>query len=235
VSAVFFIDGGNSQGKGGHDSQTVCPVQTTTYELQVIATNGQTYSFWQTVNVSGSAGYSINFSADDTTLDQGECTTLRWDVQGVQAVYLNGNGVAGVSSTQVCPTEDTIYTLVAVKSDGSQDSRQVRIEVEDDDDGDDNDGGENGSDADGDNGPRIDWFTVDKNTISNGGCVELNWRVSDASGVNISRSGTYILQGGTADDSLKDCPPGPGIYDYTLEVYGHTGNSSQTLTVEVRP
>jgi hypothetical protein len=217
------------------------PGQTTTFELQVTATNGQVYSFWQTVNVSGGAGYSINFGADDTTLNRGECTTLRWDVQGVQAVYLNGNGVAGVSTTQVCPNEDTIYTLVVVRNDGSQDSRQVRIQVDndegdgDDDDGDDGDSNPDGTAPDRIGAPRIDWFKVDKNTIGNGSCVELDWRVSDAHGVNISRSGAYIVQGAFVDDDKKDCPPGPGTYDYTLEAYGDRGNTTHTLTVEVRP
>jgi len=229
VGAVFFIDGGNSQGKGGHDSQTVCPGQTTTYELQVVATNGQVYPFWQTVNVSNGNGYSINFGADDTTLDRGECTTLRWDVQGVQAVYLDGNGVAGVSSTQICPNEDTIYTLVVVRNDGGQDSRQVRIQV------DNGDGGNSNPAPDRVGAPRIDWFKVDRNTIGNGSCVQLEWRVSDADGVNISRSGVYVVQGGYVDDGKQDCPPGPGIYDYTLEAYGSRGNTTHTLTVEVRP
>lgn len=244
VSAVYFIDSGNAQGKGGHDAATVCPGQTTTYELQVVTGSSQVYSFYQTVNVSGSTGYTISFTADSTSINEDECTTLRWTVQSVQAVYLDGNGVAGVSSTDVCPDNDTIYTLVAVKYDGSQDSRQIRIVVDDDDDDDDDDDSDDNSSGDSGTSvsspaskvgaPRIDWFKVSKNTIANGQCVELNWRVSDASGVNISRSGTYIVQGGSGDDEVKDCPPGPGVYDYTIEVYGSRGNNTQKVTVEVR-
>jgi hypothetical protein len=95
-------------------------------------------------------------------------------------------------------------------------------------------GGDGGGSSSGP-GPKIDWFKVDKNSVGNGDCVTLNWRVSDASGVNIFRSGTPIVQGGGSDDEEKDCPPGPGVYDYRLDAYGHTGNSSQSLTVEVRP
>jgi len=71
----------------------------------------------------------MNFWADATSLDYGQCTALRWDVRNVQAVYLDGEGVPGVSSRDVCPQETTTCTLTAVKPDGSQETRQVTTEV----------------------------------------------------------------------------------------------------------
>lgn len=39
------------------------------------------------------------------------CTTMRWDVEGVETVYFNGKGVAGHSSQYVCIQKPTTYTL----------------------------------------------------------------------------------------------------------------------------
>ncbi|MBK8048831.1 MAG: hypothetical protein IPK16_17945 [Anaerolineales bacterium] len=101
IQAAFFIDGGNQQGVGGHDARNVCPGGTTTYTLRVIGNDGATHDFPITVNVSGNANYSINYWVDRDNIDAGQCTTLRWDVRNVQAVYLNGEGVAGVSQRSV--------------------------------------------------------------------------------------------------------------------------------------
>ena len=60
----------------------------------------------------------IDFRADDTTLTAGECTMLRWDVEGALEVYLDGKGVVGHSNVVICPIETTTYTLRVVCSDG---------------------------------------------------------------------------------------------------------------------
>ncbi len=72
---------------------------------------------------------SINFRSDTPYVNAGNCTTLRWDVDGVQAVYLNGQGVTGHEARQVCPCEPTTYRLEVVKNDGSRESRDVFIDV----------------------------------------------------------------------------------------------------------
>ena len=66
---------------------------------------------------------------DSNTVGVGQCTTLRWDVRNVQAVYVNGNGVAGQSAQQVCPGSTVAYTLTVVRNDGGQESRQVIVNV----------------------------------------------------------------------------------------------------------
>ena len=71
---------------------------------------------------------SIDFSVDASHIVAGSCTTLRWDVQHVQAVYLDGNGVMGDGTRQVCPTAAQTYTLRAVHGDGET-VRQVTVEV----------------------------------------------------------------------------------------------------------
>lgn len=53
----------------------------------------------------------VSFTADSTSLVAGQCTTLRWDVENATAVALNGEGVVGHGSRQVCPAGTTTYAL----------------------------------------------------------------------------------------------------------------------------
>jgi len=71
---------------------------------------------------------TIQFDADQRELAAGQCTTLRWDVEHVQAVYLDGQGVAGHDTKQVCPAQTTTYTLRVVTADGDV-HRTVTINV----------------------------------------------------------------------------------------------------------
>jgi len=70
----------------------------------------------------------IIFAADRLHLQAGECTNLRWDVEHVKAVYLDGQGVTGHESRQVCPAAATTYVLHVVYDGGTTD-RQLTIQV----------------------------------------------------------------------------------------------------------
>lgn len=70
----------------------------------------------------------VNFTADETTLTAGRCTTLRWDSGNIQTLFLNQEGVVGTSTREVCPRTTTTYTLVANTAEG-QLTRQVTITV----------------------------------------------------------------------------------------------------------
>ena len=101
---------------------------------QVAETNENNNAGASTIVVAGPqqpppSTAQISFSSDAPYVNGGGCTTLRWDVEGVQAVYLNGTGVTGHGSQEVCPCEATTYTLEVVKHDGSRESRQVFIDV----------------------------------------------------------------------------------------------------------
>jgi len=71
----------------------------------------------------------IEFLADAEEIDAGKCTKLRWKVQNVQAVYLDGKGVVGEGSQEVCPCEDTTYVLSVTLLDGAETERSVTIRV----------------------------------------------------------------------------------------------------------
>lgn len=71
----------------------------------------------------------VDFRADKTTLASGECTHLRWDVENVTAIFLNGEGVVGHDSRQVCPASTTDYVL-HVKYPGGEMDRVITIVVQ---------------------------------------------------------------------------------------------------------
>lgn len=78
----------------------------------------------------------ISFGADRTNINQGECTTLRWSVQNIQAVWVYPLGEqferfprTGQGSEQVCPTITTTYEMRVLQRDGTVFFRQVTINV----------------------------------------------------------------------------------------------------------
>jgi hypothetical protein len=198
---------------------TVCPGATTTYTLRVTDRNGANHDFPITINVTGAPDYSINFWADSTNINGGQCTRLRWDVRNVQAVYLDGEGVAGVSDREVCPGSTKTYTLQVVKYDGGQDSRQVTINT-------------NNPPPPPAQPPVIRQFSVNRNQIERGQCVNFEWRTDNAQGVNLLRNGGAVVAGGPGNGSAQDCPDTVGLYEYKLVAYG-VGQSEQSLTVNV--
>ncbi|MCW5881161.1 MAG: hypothetical protein KIS91_09555 [Anaerolineae bacterium] len=70
-----------------------------------------------------------NFRADATIVDTGSCTTLRWDVGGIQAVYLDGVGQSQHGSARVCPGQPTRYILRVVEQDGRPTEWPLQIRV----------------------------------------------------------------------------------------------------------
>ena len=75
-----------------------------------------------------------SITADSTDIEAGGCTTLRWTATNAREVYLNGQGIAGETSREVCLTETTGYTLRVVGYDNSTAEASVTINVHHDDD-----------------------------------------------------------------------------------------------------
>lgn len=118
VQAVY-LDG---DGVVGHDARDVCPEETTTYTLHAVSPAGD---IEQSVTIHVP---EINFWVEEDTIEQGGCTTLHWDVEGVQAVYLNEEGVAGHDARDVCPSHTTTYGLYVVSACGDIE-RSVTVTV----------------------------------------------------------------------------------------------------------
>ena len=217
VKAVYFIDGGTTQGVSGHDTRNVCPSVTTTYTLRVVGQNNQSVDYPITINVNNAPPPpTINFWVDNGTINAGQCTTLHWDVQNVREVYLNDQGVPGQGSQQVCPTSTTTYTLRVVRNDGGQETRQVTVTVT----------------SAPQPGPSITSFYPSQNEISVGRCVIFSWGTSNTSYINMVRSGTVVYSNGPANGSFEDCPQSVGLYDYELQAFGN-GQTSQRVSVNV--
>jgi ABC-type amino acid transport substrate-binding protein/predicted secreted protein len=94
VNAVYFCTNGSCKPEQGQGTEHVCPSSTTTYELRVQMRDNTTQSQYITVNVQGSSLPTIQyFGANPTSIQQGQCTTLSWNVQGqTSRVALVRNG-----------------------------------------------------------------------------------------------------------------------------------------------
>ncbi len=73
---------------------------------------------------------AIAYRADDEQLSVGDCTTIRWDVYNVQAVFFDAEEVPSQASREVCPAQTTTYTLTVIYPDASQSARQLTITVQ---------------------------------------------------------------------------------------------------------
>ncbi|MCL4261924.1 MAG: META domain-containing protein [Anaerolineae bacterium] len=79
---------------------------------------------------------SINFWVDNPVINQGQCTTLRWNVQNIQAIWVYPQGAdfnqwpaTGEGSRQVCPTVTTTYEMRVQLTNGSVEFRQLTVTV----------------------------------------------------------------------------------------------------------
>lgn len=133
---------GVGAGRGGgamQNSEKVCPTATTTYTVWGNYATGRKQAS-VTITVSApppqpkpqppqpAPSAQISFSVDRNTITQGQCANLRWDVEYVRAVFLDGQGVEGHETRQVCPSSSRTYTLRVVTNSGEQ-NRSVTVNV----------------------------------------------------------------------------------------------------------
>ncbi len=228
---------------GTYDMQVnlVAPSQPGTYQGFWQMTNAQGVAFgekvWVGITVPAPAtptpfptqtpAPNIQFWADQTTINQGACTTLRWNVSNVQAVYVYAqgqpweqNGVAGQGERQVCPQATTVYELRAVRPDGSVEIRQVRIDV-----------------IPTSGAPVIDYFNAQPDfQMPLGQCVTLSWNVSgDVFLVKLVGRNMALWDGAPVNASYQDCPQQPGQITYVLEAYGSGGTARAQKLITVGP
>ncbi len=99
------------------------------YAVALDILNQSTTSAHISGTVTNACQPSISFRADRTTINAGEHTMLRWDIECVKGVYLDGQGVSGHEARDVAPGGTRTYTLRVNKNDGSFEDRQVTIVV----------------------------------------------------------------------------------------------------------
>ena len=121
---------------GSSGSKTVYPSSDRTYVLTGTGSNGSSDTDSLTIYVNQNNNNntcSINdFYADDTSIERGDTTTLRWttsgDVDSVTLSSLSGNRSED-GSASVSPFETTTYTLRAYCNNGDTKSDSVTISV----------------------------------------------------------------------------------------------------------
>jgi polar amino acid transport system substrate-binding protein len=178
---------------------------------------------------------NINFSADRTTINQGERVIFNWDVTGVKAVYFyeqgsrwEDNGVAGQGGREVWPQRTTVYELRVVKLDDGVEVRQIRIDVNQPVQ------------------PTPTWtpapvvpiiysFTANTNDPEAGSCVALRWDVGGTFvSIRLFRNGGEIMNN-VNQRQYNDCQPNPGEFTYRLEVSNGRNTERAEQFVRFRP
>jgi hypothetical protein len=132
VSAVFLDEGGVA----GVATKEVCPETTTTYTLRVERTGSASVTKSVTIKVLPADQITMKLWAEQYSLQPGKCTTLHWQVEEVNAVYLTTpageQGVAGIGTIQACPTgASQVYTLRAEADNDRTATRRLTLRVHD--------------------------------------------------------------------------------------------------------
>lgn len=161
----------------------------------------------------------ISFTANPTTINQGQCTTFNWNVQGVQGVWFfpqgqawQNYGVPGVSSQQQCPQQTTTYFLRVQFNDGSVQQPQITITVNP-----------------AVSGPVIERFTADPSQLTLGQTVNIQWQVDGVTTrVVILRNNSPIWDGAPTTGSYNDVPQSVGNVVYSIQAFDTNNQAAQT-------
>ena len=118
---------------------------------------------------------NVDFSANPSSIDEGDSTTLTWNTTGITSLSID-NGVSSNAldgSESVSPHSDTTYTLTATKG-STTISCPVTVNVDEDN------GGGGGSPT-----PRCE-LDISDSSISLGDRVTLKWETSNATEITIT-------------------------------------------------
>ncbi len=114
-----------------------------------------------------------DFKADDTSIEEGDSTDLRWHTSGCDEVKIN-QGIGEVDldgSEEVDPNDTTTYTLSAYVDGHLEDTDTVRITVGNNDD---------------DGACSIDSFKADDYSIAKGSSTVIRWSTTGVDSVDIT-------------------------------------------------
>ncbi len=213
----------------------VAPIVPGTYQAFWSMRNGDGQLFgqrvWVGITIAGSPtpaptqtpAPDIQFTVDNTNIEQGQCVTFAWSVESIQAVWFYPNGtdyskypVTGQGTSKECPTKTTTYNLRVQHTNGNVETRQITVFVETSTDK-----------------PTIKSFTVSPSTLSIGQCAEIRWQVAgDVSSIVIGRNEKVLWNNAPLSGNLSDCPPS-GVATYYLEASGPGGTSRVQQNVNV--
>ena len=72
---------------------------------------------------------TVQFWADPDTIEAGNCTDLRWQVENAQTVIFGGQEQPETGTYQVCLCSTETYTLTVIHQDGTETKHRVNINV----------------------------------------------------------------------------------------------------------
>ncbi len=78
---------------------------------------------------SPTPGAIIQFWVDADQIIAGSCTNLRWHVENVEGVYMDGEGTTGDGYRTICPCSDETHTLTVQLRGGGQEQREITVRV----------------------------------------------------------------------------------------------------------
>lgn len=193
-----------------------------TYYYRVIAGNeygNSLYSQTQSTTV-----FTGSFTVDASAIPAGSCTTLRWNFSNIQAIYINfaygfdKKGVSGVGSSTICPSIDTTYEALIIKTDGSQQTYQAAVDV-------------TGTTCGDPYVQRFDSTTYDVNPNEK---FTIFWNVSCAKAVFL-QIGTGPEQGVTGNSSREVTLTQTSLIKLRVEYNNRTLSDNASFTVVVTP
>jgi hypothetical protein len=117
---------------------------------------------------------------------------LHWSVTNVKSVLLNGGGVAGVATQQVCPTATTLYVLSVNNLDGTSTSSYLTIWVVP-------------------SNTIVIHFWAEQYTLAPSTCTILHWGVDGVQSVYLRVPGVPDT-GVSGHAQQKECPQGTETY-----------------------
>ncbi len=203
---------------GASGSQSVSPTQSTTYTLTTIGNNGQTINCVGTVTVINTPppAPTCTLTANPTTINPGQSSTLTWSTTNVSNASMNQNiGTTTVNgSRSVSPTTTTTYTLTAIGNNGSVITCVSTIVVEV---------------PPVPNPVRCDAFSASPSTLTNVGTTTLQWVTTGATSVAINTGVGTVSASGTKAVSVGTTTT------YTLTAQGENGPVTCQTTVTIAP
>lgn len=240
---VYFYTAGQS-GWSSHEvaaqgEASVIPSVTTTYQLRVIR-DGQVEDRLLTVYVEPNPALpqvtQFTLSPSGEML-LGQCVLITWRVEGdveQTALFRNKEPLwddAPVEGAlEDCPPAEGEYEYaVGAQGQGGRNYAVATLRVAA--------AAPEGAPAAKPAGPSIARFSVQPDSLTVGGCVELQWDVSgEAATIQVLRDDTVLLDGAPAAGSGSDCPTEPGLRRYQLsaaDTQGQTTVSAANVWVMV--
>ncbi|NIS82229.1 MAG: hypothetical protein GTO14_18940 [Anaerolineales bacterium] len=181
---------------------------------------GWDYQFLPAPEVPASLPIKINFNADSYAIDEGDCTTLRWEVENATDVFLDGKQVNALDAQHVCPTKTTTYTMLVTSPEGEKEAL-VTIEVE-----------ELPEPPQAPGQLRlVDWICNEKIFE-----IQLQWvdQADNEKGYKVYRDGSQLTKLAADSTRYTEKPPFGGPYTYEVSAYNE-GGSSARVSVQVKP